>query len=208
LLAFSFSLSSDGVWLVTIAFSQVLEVPFLRLAPIGRRRRTKKQAYIVERAPSAICSTGRLLTLTRTVMTPLQRSERNFRWILVALTLAAEAVGAYLSYEYLTFDFNSCSIKSGPFDWLSCGTVANSGYTSLFGVPFWAMGLAWFPIVLLVGLFLERQVLFLVLMIGNMFTIYLWYLELAVIHAVCPVCLSLYIFNYALTGVTAKYLFT
>ncbi|MHB1867533.1 MAG: hypothetical protein ACYCPP_01140, partial [Nitrososphaerales archaeon] len=42
-----------------------------------------------------------------------------------------------------------------------------------------------------------------ILFIGNMFTIYLWYLDLAVIwpavHAICPVCVSLYIINYLMT---------
>jgi len=36
-------------------------------------------------------------------------------------------------------------------------------------------------------------------MVGNVFTVYLWYLELAVIHIICPLCVSLYAVNYALT---------
>jgi uncharacterized membrane protein len=46
-----------------------------------------------------------------------------------------------------------------------------------------------------------ESVLMLFLMIGNLFTVYLWYLELGVIHLICPVCVSLYVVNYALTGV-------
>ena len=38
---------------------------------------------------------------------------------------------------------------------------------------------------------------------GEPLTLYLWYLELAIIHAVCPVCISLYFLNYALTAVAA-----
>jgi uncharacterized membrane protein len=38
-------------------------------------------------------------------------------------------------------------------------------------------------------------------MLGNVFTIYLWYLELAVIHEVCPLCVGLYAVNYALTAI-------
>jgi uncharacterized membrane protein len=70
------------------------------------------------------------------------------------------------------------------------------------------MGLVWFPLVLLVIMALSKigkqaidgMLLFPFLMIGNVFTIYLWYLELGVIHAICPVCISLYIINYAMTG--------
>ncbi len=36
-------------------------------------------------------------------------------------------------------------------------------------------------------------------MIGNIFTAYLWYLELVVIRIICPLCVSLYAVNYALT---------
>jgi uncharacterized membrane protein len=40
-----------------------------------------------------------------------------------------------------------------------------------------------------------------ILMVGNVFTLYLWYLELGVIHALCPVCVSLYVLNYLMTAI-------
>jgi uncharacterized membrane protein len=65
---------------------------------------------------------------------------------------------------------------------------------------------------LIIGLLAFRYnlevILLMFLMVGNIFTIYLWYLELAVIDAVCPVCLSLYIVNYALTGIVVWMLVT
>ncbi|MDH2900232.1 MAG: vitamin K epoxide reductase family protein, partial [archaeon] len=69
---------------------------------------------------------------------------------------------------------------------------------------FWTTGLVWFPLSLIIGIvafkYYAEVILIPFLMIGNIFTIYLWYLELAVIHLICPVCLSLYVINYALTG--------
>jgi uncharacterized membrane protein len=47
---------------------------------------------------------------------------------------------------------------------------------------------------------LRGDILLPILMVGNLFTIYLWYLELVRIHAICPYCLSLYLVNYILTG--------
>jgi uncharacterized membrane protein len=38
------------------------------------------------------------------------------------------------------------------------------------------------------------------LMVGNIFTLYLWYLELVVIGALCPVCIGLYTLNYLMTA--------
>ena len=40
-----------------------------------------------------------------------------------------------------------------------------------------------------------------VLMIGNLFTIYLWNIELNIVGLSCPVCVSLYVVNYAITGI-------
>jgi uncharacterized membrane protein len=68
-------------------------------------------------------------------------------------------------------------------------------------------GLVWFPAVFALGLLTSRlgkkpvnsEILLPVLMVGNIFTAYLWYLELAIIHIICPLCVSLYAVNYALT---------
>ena len=72
-------------------------------------------------------------------------------------------------------------------------------------------GLVWFPLMLVLGYWSARrggslagEVLVPVLTVGNIFTLYLWYLELGVIHAVCPVCVSMYVLNYAMTALAAK----
>jgi uncharacterized membrane protein len=91
---------------------------------------------------------------------------------------------------------------------VSCITVINSGHTSIAGIPFWVTGLIWFPLMLILGIVLTKggtwrlrgDILLPILMIGNLFTLYLWYLELGVIGAICPYCVSLYIVNYVLTG--------
>ncbi len=121
------------------------------------------------------------------------------------------AIAIYLANEYLTQNFQSCSINQH----FSCGGVFQSGHTSLFGIPFFVMGLAWFPLVLAVGLVTSRwgrgplngEILLPLLMVGNIFTLYLWYLELDVIGIICPLCVSLYVVNYALTGLAARSVF-
>jgi uncharacterized membrane protein len=136
--------------------------------------------------------------------------------ILSAAYLIAAAIGVgvaiYTAYEYITGKFSAvCSINSS----FSCAGVAASGHTSLFGIPFWSTGLVWFPLVLVLGLVTSKfgarpvntEILLPILMIGNVFTIYLWYLELVVIHIVCPFCVSLYVVNYFLTGIVFVELF-
>ena len=120
------------------------------------------------------------------------------------------AVAIYHSYDELTQNFNSCNLSST----VSCEGVFESGYTSIFGVPFYVLGLMWFPLALMLGFFavkkvytttrLNAMILLPFLMIGNLFTLYLWYLELGVIGIICPVCVSLYIINYALTALAVK----
>jgi uncharacterized membrane protein len=121
------------------------------------------------------------------------------------LVVAAAGIGLAISVtiDYLTQNFNSCNINQV----FNCGGVYQSGHTSLFGIPFYVMGLAWFPAVFAIGLLtslfgkrpVNSEILLPILMVGNIFTAYLWYLELAVIHIICPLCVSLYAVNYALT---------
>ena len=121
------------------------------------------------------------------------------------LVVAAAGIGLaiYITNDYLTQNFISCNINLV----FNCGGVYQSGHTSLFGIPFYVMGLAWFPAVFAIGLLSGRlgkrpvnsEILLPILMVGNVFTGYLWYLELAVIHIICPLCVSLYFVNYALT---------
>ena len=121
----------------------------------------------------------------------------------LVLSVAGTGVADYTAYEYITQDFTSCTINQQ----FSCGGVFQSGHTSIFGIQFYILGLVWFPLLLVVGLYTSRmakrpvnaEILLPILMTGNIFTIYLWYLELAIIHVICPLCVSNYAVNYALT---------
>jgi uncharacterized membrane protein len=113
------------------------------------------------------------------------------------------ALAIYVANDYLTQNFQSCFINQQ----FSCEGVYQSGHTSLFGIPFYVTGLVWFPLLVAVGLLttklgrepLDGEILLPLLMVGNVFTVYLWYLELVVIKIICPLCVSLYVVNYALT---------
>jgi uncharacterized membrane protein len=116
---------------------------------------------------------------------------------------AGIGLAIYVAHDYLTQNFNSCKINQ----LFNCGGVYASGHTSLFGIPFYVTGLVWFPTVFTAGLVtsglgkrpVNGEILVPLLMVGNIFTIYLWYLELGVIHIICPLCVSLYAVNYGLT---------
>jgi uncharacterized membrane protein len=125
------------------------------------------------------------------------------------------AVAFNHAYDEITFTFNSCNLSPS----LSCGTVIGSGYTTFpppgvvpglhDGISFWVYGIIWFPLCLLVGLWAIRKhgspigsVLAPFLMVGNIFTLYPWYIEIRLLGGeYCPICVSMYVINYILTFV-------
>lgn len=128
----------------------------------------------------------------------------------VLLAAAGIVITAYHAYSELTQVFTFCNINVH----VSCGLVFQTGYTTIVigntAVPFWLLGMIWFPLIFFLGIILwnrSRLLLLPILLIGDMFTVYLWYIEIAKVwpaaHALCPVCVTLYAINYALTGIAA-----
>ena len=117
----------------------------------------------------------------------------SLTFILLSVVGVAEAF--YHSWQENAFSTN----------WFN---VTFTGNSALMGVPYWAFGIVWFPLVLVVVLWATRmghtnlpRWLLILLTVGNVFTGYLWYLDLIVINAITPTYVGLYLTNYALTGV-------
>jgi uncharacterized membrane protein len=133
----------------------------------------------------------------------------------IALSVMGIAVAVYHAYGELTYTLSSCYISAK----FNCGTVFGSGYTTFppagsipglhDGISFWVYGVVWFPLCLIVGLWAIRKygnprgsVLVPFLMVGNIFTLYPWDIEIRILGGVyCPVCVSLYVINYVMTFV-------
>ena len=88
--------------------------------------------------------------------------------------------------------------------------VHYSPFASFSGVPYWLFGVIWFPLIFLVGLWTTRLgrrslrlELLVLLTIGNVFTAYLWYLDIFVVESYTLLYIALYATNYALTGLVA-----
>lgn len=123
----------------------------------------------------------------------------------ISLSVMGIAVAFYHAYGELTYTLGSCSINHT----FSCASVFASGYTTVFGVEFWVYGVVWFPVCLLLGLWSIRKygspirsLMVPFLMVGNIFTLYPWDIEIRILGGVyCLVCVSLYCINYLLTFV-------
>lgn len=122
----------------------------------------------------------------------------------LALAAAGIAVSGYLAYEHARSQSPVCVIGGG-----GCATVANSRYAELAGIPVAAYGLAMYAFVgvlALVGAVWARAVGFAVVLAGVVFSGYLTVLELFVIDAICPWCVTSALICVALAIVSGVWL--
>ncbi len=118
----------------------------------------------------------------------------NLRRALFVFLIFAALVAGYLSYLKIASADAVC-IESGPFD---CGLVLNSVYSEISGVPIAYLGFI-VDIILIGFLLVERRWLdeqiavilyFGLALFAFLFSVYLVYLQAAVIQAFCPWCLT------------------
>lgn len=137
------------------------------------------------------------------------RGLRIDAWLLSLLILvAAIGVSSYLSY--LKFDdVAAVCVQGGSFD---CGTVLNSVYSELMGIPIAYLGL-FTNLVIVALLLLEKRaamfreygpiLTFGVVLFATVFSVYLIYIQAAVIGAYCPWCLTHEALIFALFGLVS-----
>jgi uncharacterized membrane protein len=94
--------------------------------------------------------------------------------------------------------------------YVSCGAVANSGKTTVLGVPDGLIGIGGFVLILVLAAIAERRrrellwpnLLLLFTTVGVGFSLYFVFVELAEIHALCPVCLAAWVLGWVAWGAT------
>jgi uncharacterized membrane protein len=121
----------------------------------------------------------------------------SFHAALLVLVVAGLALAGFAAYE--TIHPSTAGVCS-PTPWISCSKVDQSGHTTTFDIPDWKIGVAGFlaMLVLEIPLYVTWRRDLLTGMvalsgIGLAIAVYLGAIELAVIHAVCPVCFSAYL---------------
>ena len=99
-----------------------------------------------------------------------------------------------------------CTINS----YVSCGAVAQSGKTTVLGVPDAFIGVGGFILILVIASIAERRrrdlrwpyLLLFFTTVGVGFSLYFVTLELGVIHALCPVCFAAWALGWVAWGFT------
>src|SRR3989304_8402293 len=118
--------------------------------------------------------------------------KRDWTWIPACLLAIAGLLDSlYLSYIKLTNQTASCRLIG------DCEAVNNSRYAVIGGVPVAVLGGAGYLLILLL-LYLDRPggagrgparfALFGVTLAGTLYSIYLTYIEIYVLQAICPFC--------------------
>ena len=109
-------------------------------------------------------------------------------------------VGLFAAAEFVSPGLTAVCSFSGFF---SCGAVAKSGLTTTLGIQDWAWGVAGFVAILIAAGLAERNrkdlryayALLGLTTAGVALSMYLLYVELVRIGALCPVCVTAYFFG-------------
>jgi uncharacterized membrane protein len=118
-----------------------------------------------------------------------KRGEHVARPVLLgALAVVGLLISAYLTWVHYMGVVPVCVGGSG-----GCETVQTSSYATIFGVPVAVVGLVGYAGLLFSALLRGEAGVYLALLlalVGTLFSAYLTYLEVFVIHAICEWCLA------------------
>ena len=119
--------------------------------------------------------------------------DNRLRKVIIVFTVIGLLVSIYMTIFKLTNNESMCIGNGG------CSIVNASGYSSINGIPVAAVGIGGY-LAILVMLFLERKpgffeengsmILFGLTLMGFLFTLWLIFVEVALIKALCPFCLT------------------
>jgi uncharacterized membrane protein len=127
----------------------------------------------------------------------------------MALALLGLADSAYLAYVKLTNQLASCSNLG------DCETVNSSRFSEIGGIPIALLGAVGY-VLILAAVALDRPgasespryAFFGLTLIGSLYSLYLSYLEVFVLRAVCPFCAASTVIMFVLLGLSVKRLRT
>ncbi len=119
--------------------------------------------------------------------------DKRLTQVTIALTIIGLLVSIYMTIYKLTDNDSMCIGNSG------CSAVNSSKYSEVNGIPVAGIGVIGYATILGI-LWLERKpgffksngtmMLFGITLIGFLFTVWLIYVEIALIKALCPFCLT------------------
>jgi uncharacterized membrane protein len=119
--------------------------------------------------------------------------DRWLRRITLGFAVLGGLVSIYMTVFKLTENQSMCLGNGG------CSVVNNSIYSEVYGIPVSVIGIVGYAALVAMILLQDRAaalrdngVLFIfgLALVGFLFTVYLIYVEIALIHALCPFCIT------------------
>jgi uncharacterized membrane protein len=119
--------------------------------------------------------------------------DKTFFRISIALAFLGTLVSIYMTIFKLTENQKMCLGNGG------CSVVNSSSYSEVSGIPVALIGVVGYLAILALLLIENRikyikqngtLIVFGLALVGFLFTLYLIYVELALIHALCPFCVT------------------
>ena len=101
---------------------------------------------------------------------------------ILMLSITGFVISLYLFYEKITGGSLVCGISS-------CETVNNSGYSTIFNIPVSFFGMLYYLSIISFVKLKKYKILFLSILGGFIFSLYLTFLEAFVIEAWCQWCI-------------------
>lgn len=118
------------------------------------------------------------------------RPSKYLLWTFLILAAIGFIDASYLTVSHLTGSAVNCSISGG------CDTVLGSEYSEIFGIPLSFLGLGYYATIFFITLYCldstsRKALSFLTLLPlgGFAFSLYLVYLQIFVIEAICQYCM-------------------
>lgn len=106
------------------------------------------------------------------------------------LSILGILLALFLYYEYLFQPaFRPCSVNAT----VNCDAVISGPIKTFLGVPVSLIGLLGYIVIFFAALFKKSSVVLGTVVFGMLFCIRLIFLEVFVIHVICPVCISCFI---------------
>ncbi len=123
-------------------------------------------------------------------------TDKRLYYFMIGVLVLALVVSGYLSYLKLFPSAEAACLAGGAFD---CNTVLNSRFSEVMDIPIAYLGFVT-NIIMLTGLIIEKKVpsmtaiapllVFFVALFAFIFSVYLVYVQAAIIGAYCPWCLT------------------
>jgi uncharacterized membrane protein len=141
-----------------------------------------------------------------------QRRKIGVRLTTLILGLSGIGISSYLVYVHY-YELSTVCLPG-----FECDTVLTSSYAQMWGIPIALLGLGMYLVITLLGFWLlfekgESQdlislAIYTLSLSGTLFTAYLFYLEIFVLHAFCTWCVASSIVIFGLLILSLVNLFT